>query len=52
MLQDFTKNGPFSAKLTANDALNQISLLKAQLATLKQQEAQIKHGLGFLFSMH
>ena len=52
MMQDFNKNGPFSAKLSPNDALNQIANLKAQLAALKQQEAQIKQGLSILFNIY
>ncbi|KAM6949562.1 LOW QUALITY PROTEIN: dynein axonemal heavy chain 2 [Aplochiton taeniatus] len=45
-LNDFNNTGPFSSSVSSESALEQVELLRAQLETLKEEEATIRHGLG------
>ncbi|XP_053341025.1 dynein axonemal heavy chain 2 [Clarias gariepinus] len=45
-IQDFTTTGPFGSNVSSGEALEYISLLKAQLESLKAEESTICHGLG------
>ncbi|KAK3546101.1 hypothetical protein QTP70_022875 [Hemibagrus guttatus] len=46
VMHDFTITGPFSSNVSSGEALEYISLLKAQLESLKEEESTIRHGLG------
>uniref|UniRef100_W5N7B2 Dynein axonemal heavy chain 2 n=1 Tax=Lepisosteus oculatus TaxID=7918 RepID=W5N7B2_LEPOC len=45
-LEDFSGTGPFSSSVSSDAALEQIISLRAQLDSLKEEEATIRHGLG------
>ncbi|XP_066578473.1 dynein axonemal heavy chain 2 [Amia ocellicauda] len=45
-LQDFSDSGPFSSALGWQAALEQISVSRAQLDALQEEEATLRHGLG------
>lgn len=45
-LDDFQTTGPFSSASSPKDALAMIAEMRAQLNALKEQEAQIRRGLG------
>lgn len=46
LLDNFKKDGPFSASLVCDDALQKVSGFKDSVTLLKDQEAQIRRGLG------
>ena len=46
MVADFKANGPFSSSTTPEEALNQIELMKQRLAKLKEEEQELRRGLG------
>ncbi|MCI4377271.1 hypothetical protein PGIGA_G00201730 [Pangasianodon gigas] len=46
IIQDFNITGPFGSNVSSGEALEYISLLKAQLESLKEEESKICHGLG------
>ncbi|XP_013412698.1 dynein heavy chain 2, axonemal [Lingula anatina] len=46
LLSDFSKNGPFSGSLGTEAALVQVAEIKAQVNNFKEQEQQLRRGLG------
>lgn len=46
LVDSFKKEGPFSASLKCEDALEKVNTFKEGVAALKDQEAQIRRGLG------
>lgn len=46
LVDDFDSNGPFSADVTVDKALEFIAGLKEQLANLKEKEDSIRRGLN------
>ncbi|CAF0814718.1 unnamed protein product [Didymodactylos carnosus] len=46
LVQDFKTNGPFSATTSPQEALNQIEAMKARLTKLKEEEQELRRGLG------
>ncbi|KAK2860339.1 hypothetical protein Q7C36_004505 [Tachysurus vachellii] len=46
VILEFTNTGPFSSIVSSGEALEYISLLKAQLESLKEEESTIRNGLG------
>ncbi len=45
-MDDFDTNGPFTAEVTVDNALEFISGLKEQLTNLKEKEESIRRGLN------
>ncbi|KAI4898373.1 hypothetical protein NFI96_012388, partial [Prochilodus magdalenae] len=45
-MQDFNSTGPFGSNVSSEAALEQISVLQAQLESLKEEESTIRHGLS------
>ncbi|XP_049338447.1 dynein axonemal heavy chain 2 [Astyanax mexicanus] len=45
-MQDFNSTGPFGSNVSSEAALEQISVLRAQLESLKEEEGTIRHGLS------
>ena len=45
-MDDFDSNGPFSADVTVENALEFITGLKEQLTNLKEKEESIRRGLN------
>ena len=43
---DFKANGPFSSSITPEEALSQIEAMKQRLAKLKEEEQELRRGLG------
>ena len=46
LLDNFKKEGPFSASLSCTEALEKVNMFKDNVTALKDQEAQIRRGLG------
>ncbi|CAF1579491.1 unnamed protein product, partial [Adineta steineri] len=46
LVSDFKANGPFSASITPEEALNQLEAMKQRLAKLKEEEQELRRGLG------
>lgn len=46
MLDSFKKDGPFSAALKCEEALEKVNTFKESVSALKDQEAQIRRGLS------
>lgn len=46
MLDTFKKEGPFAASLECGEALEKVAGFKDNVSGLKDQEAQIRRGLG------
>ncbi|KAF6017599.1 hypothetical protein EB796_024080 [Bugula neritina] len=46
LVDNFKKDGPFSASLACPEALEKVATFKDQVTSLKDQEAQIRRGLG------
>ncbi|XP_033636218.1 dynein heavy chain 2, axonemal-like isoform X2 [Asterias rubens] len=46
LLDDFSSNGPFNSALGCDEALQQVSHIRDQVNSLKEQEATLRKGLG------
>ena len=46
LVEDFHSNGPFSSAVTSENAIALINNMRAQLQGLKDQEQQLRRGLG------
>lgn len=46
LVVDFKKNGPFTSSSTPEEALNQIQAMKQRLVKLKEEEQELRRGLG------
>lgn len=46
LVTDFKNNGPFTSSTTPEEALRQIELMKQRLAKLKEDEQELRRGLG------
>lgn len=46
LVNEFRTKGPFSSELKPDEALSQIDLMKAKLAKLKEEELELRRGLG------
>ena len=46
LVTDFKTNGPFTSSTTPEEALSQIEVMKQRLAKLKDEEQELRRGLG------
>lgn len=46
LVSDFKANGPFTSSTTPEEALSQIEQMKQRLAKLKEEEQELRRGLG------
>lgn len=46
LVADFKTNGPFTSSITPEEALSQIEVMKQRLAKLKEEEQELRRGLG------
>ncbi|CAF1063283.1 unnamed protein product [Rotaria sordida] len=46
LVSDFKTNGPFTSSTTPEEALNQIDAMKQRLTKLKEEEQELRRGLG------
>ena len=45
-MEEFTTKGPFTSNIATDEALKSIEAIRGQLNTLKEQEQQLRRGLG------
>lgn len=45
-MEEFTTKGPFTSNISTEEALKSIETIRAQLNALKEQEQQLRRGLG------